>query len=178
MRIVPANAANTQKGASPVPVRACGWSVSEPPVSAVSHRLPLLIFHRGSFFSFCFLHVATVGFSLCCICASFGLDDAQGLLKWSLVCWMSWRMSDACSMSHQLVTAWAIKVSFSYLHLLQPTPLYIPPPRMKNRFLTDLFRVKPCGSESLSNCCLKEPLFTCHDSFCPAYSHVYSAHIS
>lgn len=71
MRIGPANTANTPNGAIPVPVRGSGWPVSEPPISAISHRLSLLIFSRRQFFSI-FLH------SRC----QNGFDDSSGLIAW------------------------------------------------------------------------------------------------
>lgn len=67
--IGPANTANTPNGAIPVPVRGSGWPVSEPPISAISHRLSLLIFSRRQFFS-AILH------SRC----QNGFDDSSGLI--------------------------------------------------------------------------------------------------
>lgn len=58
VRIGPANTANTKNDVIPILVQGSGWSVSEPPISAASHRLSRLIFLASSFFLHSFVYEA------------------------------------------------------------------------------------------------------------------------
>lgn len=164
MRIGPANTANTPNDAIPVPVRGSGWSVSEPPISAVSHRLVLLIFSRRQFFSV-FLH------SRC----QNGFDDSSGLMAWCLA------VEPLQAASHGYMQAMFRscfickgKLLFSNQTLLCPILL--------QWWKTDSHRPVPsykCGSRSLSNCCLKElPIHTFIAYIFHVYLHVYVVHLS